>query len=115
MTGRTRAGVVRGYTLTDGQPDRPALDDASLLQAAGDCVPAGLPAHARRVVELCSDGVLAVADVAMVLALPSGVVRAIVSALVDDGHLVTRRPFVPAARPTDRALLERLLGALQRI
>ncbi|SFD65258.1 MULTISPECIES: DUF742 domain-containing protein [Streptomyces] len=114
---RRAAGMVRSYTATGGRvvPTRRSLDGATLLKADATVALAGLPAQARRVMELCRPGVLSVAEVAFHLRMPGAVTRVIVSSLVDSGHLTAVAPFVPAAQQHDRDFLKRVLRGLQRM
>ncbi|MFI0721425.1 DUF742 domain-containing protein [Streptomyces sp. NPDC021224] len=114
--GRRRTGMVRPYTPAEGHaaPTRRSLDLATILIADRDMPLRGLGPHAYRVMEHCLPGALSVAEVSADLQLPGAVTKVIAAHLVDSGHLIARNP-APAAQKHDRALLERMLNALQEL
>jgi len=82
--------VVRPYTVTGGRtrPSGVELPLEALVQRSGNPPPAGLQLERRRIVELCDDRLLSVAEVAAHLSLPLGVVRVLVSDLATADVLV---------------------------
>ncbi|GAA4986409.1 DUF742 domain-containing protein [Yinghuangia aomiensis] len=116
--GHTRRGVVRSHTVItarDDIPERPYVDMATLLAVDPRAPTARLRVQERRVLGLLGPGMLSVADVSAFLGLPGGVVRALVADLIVSGHVTADNPFVPAAQPLERDLLERVLDGLQRL
>ena len=80
--------VVRPFMLTGGRtrPLRDGLRIETLLRAAPAALSAPLRFESRRIVELCQ-GPMSVADLAVALKAPLGVVRVIVGDLIADGYL----------------------------
>ncbi|SEG37993.1 Protein of unknown function [Nonomuraea solani] len=112
-----RAGVVRSHAATGGSPmpSPSPLDEATLLIADPGRPLDGLAAHARRTMALCLPGVLSVAEVSYHLRLPGAVVKAIVTALIDSGHLSARAPYTPTAGHFDVEFLQQVLDALHKL
>lgn len=109
------APLVRPYVITNG---RTLLDDnefslITLVTAADSAPRAGhLDPEKQRVLELCSGGYLAVAEIAGHTELPVGVVKILLSDLTAEGYLHTRAP-IPPAKLVDRQILEEVLSGLQ--
>ena len=80
--------VVRPFMLTGGRtrPLHDGLRIETLLHAAPAALSAPLRFESRRIVELCQ-APQSVADLAVALRVPLGVVRVIVADLVTDGYL----------------------------
>ena len=80
--------VVRPFMLTGGRtrPLQDGLRIETLLHAAPAALSAPLRFEARRIVELCQ-APMSIADLAVALRLPLGVVRVIVADLVTSGYL----------------------------
>ena len=80
--------MVRPFMLTGGrtQPLRDGLRIETLLHAAPAALSAPLRFESRRIVELCQ-APMAMADLAVALRVPLGVVRVIVADLVTEGYL----------------------------
>ncbi|MEK8172659.1 DUF742 domain-containing protein [Streptomyces sp. M19] len=74
------------------EPTRNTLDTLSLLSSAFEAVPPGLEPPQHRIAELLSGGALSLAEVAAYVRLPIGVVKVLVSDLVDAGHVWRARP-----------------------
>ncbi|MBH5337106.1 DUF742 domain-containing protein [Streptomyces pactum] len=108
--------LVPAYMALGGraEPGRNTLDSVSLLSAAVDRVPPGLDPARHRIVELLCGGPLSLAEVAAHVRLPVGVVKVLVSDLIDEGRLRARAP-VPRAEQLDAHLLERVLSGLRAI
>ncbi|MFE1783243.1 DUF742 domain-containing protein [Streptomyces sp. NPDC059506] len=106
--------MIRPYTPTGGRttPSRRSLDLVTLLIADHDRPPEGLSLESDRIVQLCRDGWLSIAEVSAHLNLPGAVTKVLVSTLIDSGHLISRDP-VPPARHHDPHLLERILSGLR--
>jgi len=103
--------VVRPYVRTGGR-SRPSRDVRleTLVIAVHDPLTQGLEPDARRVLDLCRGGVLAVAEIAAGLDLPPSVVRILVSGLIDTGHLAAPSRRVRADAPSADLLKEVLHG-----
>ncbi|MFH8365459.1 DUF742 domain-containing protein [Streptomyces sp. NPDC018031] len=95
-------------------PGRSGLDALSLLSAAVDRVPDGLDPARHRILQLLCGGPLSLAEVAGHARLPVGVVKVLVSDLVDAGRIRARNP-IPRAEQLDARLLERVLSGLRAI
>jgi Protein of unknown function (DUF742) len=80
--------VVRPFMLTGGRtrPLHDGLRIETLLQAAPAALSAPLRFEARHIIELCQ-APMSVADLAVALKVPLGVIRVIVADLVTDGYL----------------------------
>jgi hypothetical protein len=80
--------VVRPFMLTGGRtrPLHDGLRIETLLHAAPAALSAPLRFEPRRIVELCQ-APMSMADLAVALKVPLGVVRVIVADLVTDGYL----------------------------
>ena len=80
--------VVRPFMLTGGRtrPLHDGLRIETLLHAAPAALSAPLRFEPRRIVELCQTP-MSMADLAVALRVPLGVVRVIVADLVTDGYL----------------------------
>ena len=80
--------VVRPFMLTGGrtQPLHDGLRIETLLHAAPAALSAPLRFESRRIVELCQ-APMSIADLAVGLRVPMGVVRVIVADLVTSGYL----------------------------
>jgi len=80
--------VVRPFMLTGGRtrPLRDGLRIETLLRAAPAALSAPLRFESRRIVELCQ-APMSVADLAVALRAPLGVIRVIVGDLITDGYL----------------------------
>ncbi|MGW1992732.1 DUF742 domain-containing protein [Embleya sp. NPDC001921] len=109
--------LVRAYVITQGRghPTRDGLDLVSLVIALpGDMSPHILDPEKKRLVALCRGGILSVAEVAGHLELPIGVVKVLLSDLIDSGVVATRQPIPPAELPR-RELLQEVLDGLARL
>jgi hypothetical protein len=80
--------VVRPFLLTGGRtnPVQDGLRVESMLSAPPAALSAPLRFEARRIVQLCQRP-MAVADVAVALRVPLGVVRVLAADLIAEGHL----------------------------
>lgn len=118
MTGprRGRPPLVRPYLATGGRvrPSRPLFDVLTVLHAPGELPVTALSPEKRRLVELCSHGLLPLLDAAGALDLPITVTKILVDDLVVSGHLLTRLPIEKATMP-QVALLERVRDALRAL
>ncbi|MFE3200497.1 DUF742 domain-containing protein [Embleya sp. NPDC055664] len=111
------ADLVRPYVITRGRghPTRKGLDLVSLVIALpGDESPHILDPESTRLLALCRGGILSVAEVAGHLALPIGVVKVLLSDLMDTGLVATRRP-IPSAELPKTQLLQEVLDGLARL
>lgn len=81
--------VVRPFMLTGGrtQPMRDGLRIETQLHAAPAALSAPLRFEARRIVELCQ-APMSIADLAVAIGAPLGVVRVIVADLMTEGYVL---------------------------
>ncbi|WP_016908451.1 DUF742 domain-containing protein [Streptomyces xiaopingdaonensis] len=121
--------LVRPYAVTGGRsrPTRNTLDLITVVRVRNvPSPPVALPPtelspEQERVVALCRDGGLTVAEIAAQLSLPVSVTKVLVSDLVDGGLVTAQAPQPPTdllapayAQQTD-ALLERVLDGLRNL
>jgi hypothetical protein len=108
--------LVRAYVITKGRglPDEDQLSLITLVTASPEQVqrPLRLSPEEQRLLDICSAGYLAVAEIAGHTRLPLGVVRIMLAGLTEAGYLITRPP-VARARLADRELLEEVLNGLR--
>jgi Protein of unknown function (DUF742) len=105
--------LVRPYTVSNGRTSpTKRLDLLSMVMATGDVPQAHLEPDHAQILGLCHQPA-SVAEIAARLRLPAVVTKVLLSDLVDCGAVIAGFPR-PAAGPTDRFLLERVLDALQR-
>ncbi|HET6860905.1 MAG TPA: DUF742 domain-containing protein [Streptomyces sp.] len=107
--------LVRPYVITNGRSllDYDELSLITLITVADEAPRTDLlDPEKRRLVELCSGGYLAVAEIAGHTQLPVGIVRLLLSDLKSAGYLFTRTP-IPRAEPVERRILEEVLNGLQ--
>lgn len=105
--------LVRPYTVSNGRTSPSAqLDLLSMVRATGEVAATHLEPDHALVLSLCRQPAT-VAEIAARLRLPAVVTKVLLSDLVGCGAVTARPPF-PAAGPTDRLVLERVLDALQR-
>jgi uncharacterized protein DUF742 len=105
--------LIRPYTVSDGrtEPSTP-MELLSMVIATGHRPYGQLgPDHAQAL-ELCGS-VTTVAEVSARLKLPAVVTKILLSDLVDWGAVDTRSPD-PMADPSNPAVLETIINALQR-
>lgn len=105
--------LIRPHVVTGGRahPTRNTFDVVTLVTTARDQV-AGLSPEKRRVMRLCQDGSLSVADLAARLELPISVTKVLLSDLIDSGHIATENPTPPPSRD-ELALLQEVLNGLR--
>ncbi|MCK1820385.1 DUF742 domain-containing protein [Streptomyces sp. XM83C] len=110
------AELVRPYVITKGRglPDEAELSLITLVTAApeGPRRPTRLSPEEQRLLDICSAGYLSVAEIAGHTRLPLGVVKILLAALTEGGHLITRPP-VARAPLADREILEEVLNGLR--
>jgi hypothetical protein len=102
---RDEEPIVRPFMLTGGrtQPVHDGLRIETQLRATPAALSAPLRFEARRIIELCQSP-MSIADLAVALGAPLGVVRVIVGDLITEGHLLLDRR--PGELPAD--LIERI-------
>lgn len=86
--------IVRPFMLTGGRtrPLQDGLRIETLLRAAPAAMSAPLRFESRRIIELCQ-APMSVADLAVALRAPLGVIRVIVADLITEGYLaITEQP-----------------------
>jgi hypothetical protein len=108
------ARFVRPYTLTAGRTKATVHLplEATLRRLAFDVDGPGLTAGARQVLETCHGR--SVAEVASLASIPIGVVRVLLSDLVDQGLVQVQDTITDSSPIHDRiALMERTLRALR--
>lgn len=105
--------LVRPYTVSNGRtsPSK-ELDLVSMVVATGDVSQVSLEPDHVQILGLCHQPA-SVAEIAARLRLPAVVTKVLLSDLVDCGAVRAGAPQ-PAASPSDRFILERVLDALQR-
>ncbi|MET9734849.1 DUF742 domain-containing protein [Streptomyces sp. NPDC006458] len=110
------AELVRPYVITRGRglPDEGQLSLITLVTAVEDHQqrPTRLSPEEQNLLEICSAGYLSVAEVAGHTRLPLGVVKIVLSSLVEGGYLITRPP-VERAPVADLRILEEVLHGLR--
>ncbi|NKZ04732.1 DUF742 domain-containing protein [Actinomadura latina] len=111
---RNERALVRPHVVTGGRahPTRNVFDLVTLVIATGDLPHTGLSPEKHRIAELCRGGALSVVEISGHLGLPVGVVKVLLSDLVDSGHL-TARAAAPAARDSKTRLLQEVLDGLR--
>lgn len=127
---RNERALVRPHVVTGGRahPTRNVFDLVTLVIATDDLplhsggttsqnarhpLPrTGLSPEKLRILELCRGGALSVVEIAGHLSLPVGVVKVLLSDLVDNGHLTTRAA-APAAQQSMARLLQEVLDGLR--
>lgn len=105
--------LVRPYTVSNGRTSpTKKLDLLSMVISTGEVPHARLEPDHAQILALCHRPAT-VAEIAARLRLPAVVTKVLLSDLVDCGAVAARLPY-PAADPTDRFLLKRVLDGLQR-
>jgi Protein of unknown function (DUF742) len=107
------ARFVRPYTLTAGRTKATVnLPLEATLRRLEDNVATDLTTGTRQILETC-DG-RSVAEVASLVSIPIGVVRVLLSDLVDQGFVQVQATLTESSPIEDRiALIERTLSALR--
>jgi hypothetical protein len=110
------AALVRPYVITNGRelPDSDQFSLITLVTAVSDHQqrPALLSPEQQSVLQMCSGGYLAVAEIVGHMRLPMGVVKILLSSLAEGGYLTTRAP-VERARQVDKQILQEVLDGLR--
>lgn len=108
------ADLVRPYVITNGRglPDNDQFNLITLVTTSDLPRPSQLDPEKHSVLDLCSGGLLSVAEIAGHMKLPIGIVKVLLSDLSADGFLVVRAP-VPPAQLVDVSLLQEVLNGLQ--
>ncbi|MEV6103757.1 DUF742 domain-containing protein [Streptomyces sp. NPDC051940] len=109
------ADFVRSYVIAGGHHVPPAdeLSLHTLITLAPDAeLPRSASPEVRAIWELCGGGYLSVAEVAGHLGLPVGVVRVLLSSLLENRQLL-RRGAPAKAEAVDRELIKEVLHGLQ--
>lgn len=108
------ADLVRPYVITNGRglPDNDQFNLITLVTTSDLPRPSQIDPEKRAVLDLCSGGLLSVAEIAGHMKLPIGIVKVLMSDLSADGFLVVRAP-VPPAQLVDVSLLQEVLNGLQ--
>ena len=110
---RRERALVRPHVVTGGRahPTRNIFDLVTLVIAVNGQVMSLTP-EKRQVVALCHRGTLSVAEIAGHLALPVGIVKVLLSDLMDSGHIEIRTS-APEARLSEDQLLREVLDGLR--
>ncbi|RSM93720.1 DUF742 domain-containing protein [Streptomyces sp. WAC 01325] len=113
---REKRGLVRPYVVTEGrsQPSRNTFDLLTLVIAT-PLDKTGLNPEKRRLLALCEEGMLSVAEVSAWLGLPVSVVKVLLADLSETGHIRCRPSVPPAMIPKAQVLQEVLDGLRARI
>ncbi|MFZ5852444.1 MAG: DUF742 domain-containing protein [Actinomycetota bacterium] len=114
---------VRPYTVTGGRtrPAGPApLPLEALVRArapeVGESPPSGETLERGRILELCRDGMLSVAELSAHLRLPLGAVRVLVGDLAEEGLVVVYGVGHGASAPAHNlTILESVLDGISRL
>ena len=115
MTGPRRdPDWVRPYIRARGSGSADHDLRLETLVIAANSPTSGLDPDARRTVELCRGGALAVADIAVGLDLPPSAAKVIISGLIEAGHLTTPAAQRLAADAPPKSLLKEVLDGLRR-
>jgi Protein of unknown function (DUF742) len=113
---RDAGPVVRPYALTGGRTRASGekVDLLSIVRAAGGAPadPSGLEPEYRRVLVICQQPT-SVADLAVDVDLPLGVVRILLADMRDRGLISIRQPT--AGRLTDPKILKEVADGLRRL
>ncbi|AGZ40541.1 hypothetical protein AFR_11260 [Actinoplanes friuliensis DSM 7358] len=105
--------LVRPYTVSNGRTEPTTrMELLSMVRATGRLPHGRLEPDHAEALGLCSTPTT-VAEISARLRLPAVVTKILLSDLVDAGAVDTRSPG-PAAEPTNTAVLETILNALQR-
>jgi|GEM_PF-205718 len=105
--------IVRLYALTRGRarPVREVFDLLALIATRGRPGPeAGFGPEHTAVLDLCEPAPCSVADLASDCGLPLGVVRVILSDLLEAGLVRVSAPLLPTDLPDERILREVING-----
>lgn len=117
--GPPQAREVRPYTLTGGRTraaEHVDLPLEALVRSTAAIVPPGVMLEHRRIIELCADRLLSVAELSVRLRVPVGVTRVLVSEVAGAGLVTLHHSELTAATPTvQRMILERALSGLSRL
>ncbi|MGV9294480.1 DUF742 domain-containing protein [Amycolatopsis sp. NPDC003676] len=108
--------LVRPYTITSGRtPSEHQLDlstQVMTLQQGSD--PVGLGPEHLAITQLCRRP-LSVAEIAVYVKLPLGVVRVLCGDLIDRGLVITRAPSRQPAQAPDHETLQAVLDGLIKL
>jgi hypothetical protein len=109
--------LVPLFVITNGRalPPDHEYGHTTIVTAAADtsAVARALSPEASQVMDLISDGLLSVAEVAGHTHLPLGIVRILLAQLEEDRLILVRRP-VPRAEDVDRELVSAVLEGLKK-
>ncbi|TWF94611.1 DUF742 domain-containing protein [Saccharopolyspora dendranthemae] len=110
---RERA-LVRPHVVTRGRarPTRNTFEMDTQIYAVREASPGAAGPEMRRVLRLCRDGAMSVAEVAGHLRLPMSVTKVLLGDLLDSGHIVTRSAQHDLQAP-DLDLLQNVLDGLR--
>jgi hypothetical protein len=109
--------VVRPYAVTGGRtrPTNRTLELVALVSTTprGRVAATGLEPEQRAIAIICQQ-LQSIFEIAAQLEMPLGVVRVLVSDMLDVGLVSVHRPARPTGRP-DSALMEKVLDGLQTL
>ncbi|HWD01031.1 MAG TPA: DUF742 domain-containing protein [Amycolatopsis sp.] len=108
--------LVRPYTITSGRtPSDDVLDlSTQVMTLHSEQEPAGLEPEHVTIVRLCRRP-LSIAEIAVYVKLPLGVVRVLCSDLIDRGLVITRSPSHQPAQVPDHETLQAVLDGLIKL
>lgn len=108
--------LVRPYTITSGRtPAGNTLDlSTQVMTLQSEQEPAGLGPEHLAITRLCRRP-LSIAEIAVYVKLPLGVVRVLCSDLIDRGLVITRSPSQVPAQAPDHETLQAVLDGLIKL
>lgn len=109
--------LVRPYTITSGRtPEDSARLDLStqVMTLRSEQEPAGLGPEHRAIVRLCRQPV-SIAEIAVYVKIPLGVVRVLCGDLIDRGLVITRSPTHDPVKAPDLETLQAVLDGLIKL
>ncbi len=117
--GRVEERVVRPYTVTGGRT-RPGahldLPLEALVRATTTPAPAKVVMEHRRILELCADQLLSVAELSAQLQVPLGVARVLISDLAGAGLVTVHHSELAATTTTVQLkILESVLSGISQL
>ncbi|MBB4686855.1 DUF742 domain-containing protein [Amycolatopsis jiangsuensis] len=109
--------LVRPYTITSGRtPSEHSTLDLStqVMTLQTDSAPRGLGPEHLTITQLCRRP-LSIAEIAVYVKLPLGVVRVLCGDLIDRGLVITRAPSQRPAQAPDHETLQAVLDGLIKL
>lgn len=111
--------MVRPYTLTGGRTHTDAsleLPLEALVRATEAEADQKVVLEHRRIVELCAERLISVAEIAATLMLPIGVARVLIGDLAGDGLVTVHHSALTSTAPADQlTVLESVLSGISQL